>query len=103
MAMEQHRELLHEVRDALTLHVVIAFVSPVVIIVITSLSRWLFGEAVGLLNVIGDAALYREYACQAAAGAIPYRDFTVEYPVLAIPFILLPRLFYRLLGEFGTN
>lgn len=36
--------------------------------------------------------LYLEYASRIVGGAIPYRDFPVEYPILTMPVIVLPRL-----------
>lgn len=57
----------------------------------------LYGGA-GPRSVLYDVRLYFEYASQAAAGQIPYRDYIVEYPPLALPVILLPRLLTR---EFG--
>ena len=35
---------------------------------------------------------YYDYASQALAGKIPYRDFVFEYPALAFPLFLIPRL-----------
>lgn len=37
--------------------------------------------------------LYFEYASKVFAGHVPYRDFAVEYPPLAVAFFALPRLF----------
>jgi hypothetical protein len=57
----------------------------------------LYGGA-GRRSVLYDVRLYFEYASQAAAGRIPYRDYIVEYPPLALPVIMFPRL---LTPEFG--
>ena len=35
---------------------------------------------------------YYDYASQALAGKVPYRDFAFEYPVLSYPLFLIPRL-----------
>jgi hypothetical protein len=35
---------------------------------------------------------YYDYASQALAGKIPYRDFVFEYPILSFPLFLVPRL-----------
>src|SRR5271157_4662745 len=35
---------------------------------------------------------YYDYASKALAGKVPYRDFVFEYPVLAFPLFLVPRL-----------
>jgi uncharacterized membrane protein len=37
-------------------------------------------------------SLYYDYAGRVLAGQLPYRDFTVEYPPLALAFFTLPRL-----------
>lgn len=44
-------------------------------------------------GVIADVAIYFRYADRTFSGAIPYRDFPIEYPFLALPFFLVPRLF----------
>ncbi|MFB3778302.1 MAG: hypothetical protein ACE141_11845 [Bryobacteraceae bacterium] len=48
------------------------------------------GEQAGALS---DTGLYYRYASEVLSGAWPYRDFRIEYPPLALPFFLLPRLF----------
>src|ERR1017187_5316375 len=40
-----------------------------------------------------DVAIYFGYASRIVDGQVPYRDFTLEYPPLALPFFLLPRFF----------
>ena len=40
-----------------------------------------------------DVVRYFEYASNAMNGSIPYRDYMIEYPVLALPLFLIPRLF----------
>ncbi len=40
-----------------------------------------------------DVTIYYSYASRIVDGQIPYRDFTLEYPPLALPFFLLPRFF----------
>jgi Glycosyltransferase family 87 len=37
--------------------------------------------------------IYYDYASQAIQGQVPYRDYLVEYPILALPLFLVPRLF----------
>jgi hypothetical protein len=39
-----------------------------------------------------DDRIYFDYASKALAGAVPYRDYVVEYPPLAVPVFLVPRL-----------
>jgi hypothetical protein len=40
---------------------------------------------------------YYDYASEALAGRVPYRDFPFEYPILSYPLFLIPRL---LVSEF---
>jgi hypothetical protein len=40
-----------------------------------------------------DMRIFYQYASNMIEGQIPYRDFVVEYPIAAIPFFLMPRLF----------
>ena len=45
-------------------------------------------------HVLYDVTIYFAFASRIVVrGELPYRDFTVEYPPLAIPFFILPRLF----------
>jgi len=46
-------------------------------------------------NPSGDVWLYFHYANLLISGKVPYRDFSPEYPPLALPFFVLPRLFAR--------
>jgi hypothetical protein len=43
--------------------------------------------------VFADVPKYYQQASNAFAGQIPYRQSPVEYPLLALPFVFLPRLF----------
>lgn len=47
---------------------------------------------VGLLDrdILGDIPLYQEYGENVVDGAVPYRDFFVEYPPGALPALVLP-------------
>src|SRR5262245_47517151 len=70
----------------------------------TSLPRILAAETVGLLLVgvvtllakdagwASDVDIYRNYAAQALSGKMPYRDYSMEYPPLALLPMLLPAL-----------
>ncbi len=49
-----------------------------------------------------DRDIYFQYATLALEGKIPYRDFTVEYPPLALPLFLAPRLLTRDVATFKT-
>jgi Glycosyltransferase family 87 len=61
---------------------------------------------VGLYGQLGAAALhddrlYFDYASRALAGAVPYRDYPVEYPPLAIPLFVVPRLATHQFGAYA--
>lgn len=45
------------------------------------------------IRIHPDVELYFEYAELMFSGELPYRDFGVEYPPLALLFLLIPRLF----------
>jgi uncharacterized membrane protein len=47
-----------------------------------------------------DISVFFDYSSQIVHGAIPYRDFTVEYPPLAFIFLVLPRLAASTLSTF---
>jgi hypothetical protein len=53
----------------------------------------LLGRAVDAPMELGDVRLYYRYATAVVEGKVPYRDFDIEYPILAVPCFLLPRLF----------
>ncbi len=48
----------------------------------------------GLLSSkgVGDTGHYQQYGEHALTGAVPYRDFFVEFPPLALPVLTLPAL-----------
>jgi hypothetical protein len=70
----------------------------------TSLPRIVAAEIVGLFLVAAvtllakdagwasDVDIYRNYAAQALSGKVPYRDYSLEYPPLALLPMLLPAL-----------
>jgi len=49
----------------------------------------------GPRSIYGDVELYFAYASRAIKGEVPYRDYSIEYPIGALPLFLLPRLFAR--------
>ena len=57
----------------------------------TSLRPTFFGP-VGPEKMNADVRMYRDYAGRTLEGEVPYRDFLVEYPLLALPVFLLPAL-----------
>jgi Glycosyltransferase family 87 len=56
------------------------------------------------LPAANDVLLYFRYANRMLSGEIPYRDFLVEYPPFALPFLLLPGIVALIFGDlsFGT-
>lgn len=63
------------------------------LIALATTTHRIFYGTVGRANVVADVGTYFQYASEALGGAVPYRDFLVEYPVFAFPLMLLPRLF----------
>ncbi|EAZ88133.1 hypothetical protein [Crocosphaera chwakensis] len=43
-------------------------------------------------RVLGDVELYYDYSLNILNGALPYKDFPVEYPPLSLLTMLLPQL-----------
>jgi len=43
-------------------------------------------------GLFGDVMSYRRYADRMLSGEVPYRDFRIEYPPLAVPLTVAPRL-----------
>lgn len=69
------------------------------ILVINILVLFMFGIAVASkfagLNghdSVLEIFIYKGFADQVFSGRVPYQDFLVEYPVLALPLFLIPRL-----------
>lgn len=63
----------------------------------------LYGEQ-GVERVRHDPLIYERYCREIAQGRVPYRDFRVEYPPLAIPIWLGPYLVSRRLDvSFGST
>lgn len=44
-------------------------------------------------NLYNDVSIYRKYAQNVSRGLVPYRDYLVEYPILSLPFFVLPSAF----------
>ena len=66
--------------------------SPIVFYVIVGTATRVFGGAVGERGVFDDVDIYRRYSTRIVSGEVPYRGFAVEYPPLALPMFVLPRL-----------
>ncbi len=60
---------------------------------------WSYG-GMGPEKMLDDLMLYHRYASRTFAGALPYRDFPIEYPVLSVPVFLLPRVFGASVGAY---
>lgn len=58
----------------------------------TATTRFFFSGA-GPGPMYDDVRIYHEYASKVWQGLVPYRDFVLEYPVVAVPVFLLPKLF----------
>lgn len=61
-------------------------------LVLAERSGWTIFRGVDRPLVFTDVSLYRSYAAKVVVGEIPYRDFRIEYPPLAVPFFVVPRL-----------
>jgi hypothetical protein len=73
-----------------------------------TLSHPVFCGAEGTPAVSGDVRIYQRFTDRAMDGQVPYRDYLVEYPPLAMPLFLLPRLvsggaFRPFLAAFGLE
>ena len=54
---------------------------------------WLFSSSIYQNgHMMNDINLFFKYASKVLDGSLPYRDFTIEYPPLALLFFTLPRL-----------
>jgi hypothetical protein len=71
-----------------------------ILALILTVPDWSYGK-VGREKFTSDVALYRTYAGRLLGGEVPYRDYVVEYPPLALPVFLLPRLVSGEPGAFG--
>lgn len=56
-------------------------------------SQPLFGGSINAMAIFDDVHIYYKYATLALEGKIPYRDYVMEYPILAFPLFVLPRVF----------
>jgi hypothetical protein len=69
------------------------------IVLVLLFNPWLYGPgAISVMTV--DPTIYFRYASLAYAGAVPYRDYPVEYPPLALAVFLVPRLFSNTFGSY---
>jgi hypothetical protein len=74
--------------------------SEAVFYVVVATAQRLFGGSIGARSIFDDVDIYHRYASAALGGLVPYRDFVVEYPVLAFPLFVLPRLFATSRGAY---
>jgi Glycosyltransferase family 87 len=65
---------------------------PFFYLVVGSAQR-LFHHSISEGNIFDDVHIYFKYASLCFGGEMPYRDFRVEYPILAFPLFVLPRFF----------
>jgi hypothetical protein len=98
---QEFLSLSHALRRRLVATVVVVSVHTVVVVaassrpffyVVVGSAQRIFRGSIGEQNLLDDVKIYFEYASQAANGRVPYRDFVIEYPILAYPLFLLPRL-----------
>lgn len=73
--------------------IAVAMASPTFFYFNVATAQRVFGGSVGDYAVFDDVRVYNQYAVNALAGKVPYRDIRVEYPLLAFPFFYAPRLF----------
>jgi hypothetical protein len=76
----------------------VAIAAHVVLFIATGLLI-LYGSHPDLGAATWSYRIYYDYASQAVAGQVPYRDFLVEYPFLSFPLFLVPRL---LVSDFAS-
>jgi hypothetical protein len=72
-------------------HTLVAIAAQVVLFIATGLLIQ-YGSHPDLGAATWSYRIYYDYASQAMAGQVPYRDFLVEYPILTFPLFLVPRL-----------
>lgn len=65
---------------------------------------WLFLSFVPFFEkwLYGDVRLYENWANMITGRQLPYRDFRIEYPPLALPVLALPVYARKLVGYHGT-
>jgi hypothetical protein len=69
-----------------------AAVLQAIIALVLSAFPFFYGSS-GRHFVLSDVVRYFDYASKAMNGFVPYRDYMIEYPIFALPFFLIPRLF----------
>lgn len=88
---QNRRKLLILVLQATLLQCLIAALSPLIALALKTSAEVLFGRALGASGPAQDVLKYFSFADQAMRGMTPYRDYLIEYPILAFPFFWLPR------------
>ncbi|MBX6314967.1 MAG: hypothetical protein IRY99_18925, partial [Isosphaeraceae bacterium] len=93
--MSVHTKILAGTVATVLLHAAIALAtsSETFFYVMVGSSQPLFGGSVDTKAIYDDVEIYYRYATQALMGQIPYRDYVIEYPLLAFPLFFLPRVF----------
>jgi uncharacterized membrane protein len=67
---------------------------PIVLVLLHTVAFFWFAEAMfpRIAGAHGDIGLYFDYSLNVAQGQVPYRDFSMEYPPLALVAFAAPRL-----------
>jgi hypothetical protein len=77
-----------------------AILRPVLLAIAVQLLLALATSLIKLHSGSDDTDIYHRYATMALAGEVPYRDYRVEYPPLALLLFLVPRLIVRDIAGF---
>lgn len=80
--MTGRRRLVFYTLAFVSLHALAAF--------ITTLPGFPYGQVDGKSHL----SIFYRYADRAVRGEVPYRDYVIEYPILAFPLFLIPRLLF---------
>ena len=70
----------------------IILTTPLIILSLTLTFCFLFPNC--FLSLLQELAIYYKYSLKLSEGLVPYRDFQLEYPPLALAFFYLPQLLH---------